>query len=273
MRFVNSAPPRPARAFRTSALASSAVALALLAAGPAASADATAPDVVAPGAPRVVELFTSHGCSSCPPADELLGRLLEADPSIVALEYHVDYWNELVHGGDGSFADPFSDAAHTARQRAYAGAGLAGRPGVYTPQMVVDGRRAMVGSDARRLAEALAAASPDPIASVTASRTDAGLRVLVRADPAAPSADALDGAEIVLLRYHERTETAVTGGENRHRTMLNHRVVHGVEPLGTLGPGDELVFDVDVPADGDGCAVLVQDRALTTLHAAALCPS
>ena len=241
----------------------------------------TSSNGVAPAgpAPRVVELFTSHGCSSCPPADELLGRLLAADPSLVALEYHVDYWDELMHGADGSFADPFSDPAHTARQRAYAAADLDGRPGVYTPQLVVDGRRAMVGSDEPRLAQALLAPSDvDLGVRVEVTRLDgddrggdgaAPLSVAIDATGLAGDADDID---VTLVRYHDRASTEVTGGENRHRTMVNHRVVHALERLGRPVPGERLEIEVAAAASGDGCAVLVQDRSLATLHAAALCP-
>ena len=230
-------------------------------------------------APRVVELFTSHGCSSCPPADELLGRLLAADPSVVALEYHVDYWDELVHGADGSFADPFSDPAHTARQRAYAVADLDGRPGVYTPQLVVDGRRAMVGSDEARLAQALLA-RPDGASGVRAEVVapdgderdgDGAGSLTVTIDASGLAGDA-DDIDVTLVRYHDRTSTEITGGENRHRTMVNHRVVHALEPLGRPVPGERLEIAVAAAASGDGCAVLVQDRSLAALHAAALCP-
>ena len=226
----------------------------------------------ADAAPRVVELFTSHGCSSCPPAEALFARLVEDEPGLVALEYHVDYWDALVHGADGSFADPFSSPAHTARQRRYAEAGLAGRVGVYTPQLVVDGRAALVGSDARRLRRALAAPRPDPTVSIRLVPDPSGRRL--RAEIDASAADgSVDGAEIVLVRYLDEARTEITGGENRHRTAVNHRVVRAVEPLGGV-PADGATrrVEFDAPADGEGCAVLVQDRALAALHGAALCP-
>ena len=222
-----------------------------------------------PAAPpaRVVELFTSHGCSSCPPAERLFGRLVEAAPELVALEYHVDYWDALVHGADGSFADPFSSPAHTARQRAYAEADLEGRPGVYTPQLVLDGRRAMVGSDERRLVAALAEAPIPSGASVRIEPSaDGAGRLEARVDGAGPS------DEVVLVRYLDEASTEITGGENRHRTAVNRRVVHAVEPLGAPPEASGRAFEFAAPPAGEGCAVLLQDRALAALRAAALCP-
>ena len=281
--------PTPRRPRTLPALLALGALLPPVASGAEPSAEASSDNAAPAGSmPRVVELFTSHGCSSCPPADELLGRLLAADPDVVALEYHVDYWDELVHGADGSFADPFSSPAHTARQRAYAAADLDGRPGVYTPQLVVDGRRAMVGSDEARLARALLA-PPDGASGVRVevARSDDGGRdgddgggdgaapMIVTIDatglPGA-AAGGVDDIDITLVRYHERTSTEVTGGENRHRTMVNHRVVHALEPLGRPVPGERLQIEVTAAASGDGCAVLVQGRSLAVLHAAAPCP-
>ena len=223
-------------------------------------------------APRVVELFTSHGCSSCPPADALFARLVEADPGLVALEYHVDYWDALVHGADGSFADPFSSPAHTDRQRAYAAVGLEGRPGVYTPQLVVDGRRALVGSDARGLGRALSGAPPARAVRVEAAPSRDGARVTARVDVVDAAGLDAGAVDVVLVRYRDETRTEITGGENRHRTAVNHRVVRAVERLGAPGAGAGATFEFAAPGEGEGCAVLVQDRSLRALHGAALCP-
>jgi hypothetical protein len=97
--------------------------------------------------PAVVELFTSQGCSSCPPADKLLGELARRS-DVLTLAYHVDYWNNL------GWKDPFASADATRRQRRYAGA--LGLSGIYTPQMVVDGAIDAVGSDRRAVEAALA---------------------------------------------------------------------------------------------------------------------
>ena len=86
---------------------------------------------VASAAP-MVELFTSQGCYSCPPADEHLVELIENNPDLVALEFHVDYWDDLNYGAAGTWKDPFSNAAYTQRQRQYNSYPLEGRKGVYT---------------------------------------------------------------------------------------------------------------------------------------------
>ena len=85
----------------------------------------------------VVELFTSQGCYSCPPAEKFLGDLSE-QKSVIALEFHVDYWDDLVHGGDGKWKDPLSKPAYTQRQRIY-NQRIRGTGNVYTPLMVIDG--------------------------------------------------------------------------------------------------------------------------------------
>ena len=92
----------------------------------------------------VVELFTSQGCYSCPPAEKFLGDLSE-QKSVIALEFHVDYWDDLVHCGDGKWKDPFSKPAYTQRQRIYNQL-IRGTGNVYTPQMVIDGKLEAVGS-------------------------------------------------------------------------------------------------------------------------------
>ena len=113
-------------------------------------------DEVEPGGLKFIELYTSHGCSSCPAADQLLAEFLSEEKALIALEFHVDYWNRLVHGSDGSFTDPFSSAAYSERQRQYNSTSLRGRPGVYTPQVIVNGRFATVGSNHRQITKALA---------------------------------------------------------------------------------------------------------------------
>src|SRR5579863_9749163 len=133
-----------------------------------ASSVSNAPD--AASTPVLVELFTSEGCSSCPPADGLLSRLGKTQPvrgaEIIALEEHVDYWDRL------GWKDPFSSEAATARQNEYAGA--FGGHEVYTPQMVVDGHSEFVGSSDGDAVRAIRAASqtPKPAIQLSWDRND-----------------------------------------------------------------------------------------------------
>ncbi len=226
---------------------------------------------------RLVELFTSHGCSSCPPADRLLGTMLQEDESLLALEYHVDYWDALVHGGDGSWKDPFSDHRFTERQQAYNTAPLAGRRGVYTPQMIVNGRHVAVGSDARRVRQALrqqdvtAQVQIDLQAVPSAGQGDGGELVITIDPTSAPSAS-LEAATVSLVRYIDSATTDITAGENTGRQLVNHNVVVDVIALGRADQPGPLQYRVAAPSDGEGCVVMVQDVTLSPLLAAARCP-
>nr|MBA2527451.1 DUF1223 domain-containing protein [Pyrinomonadaceae bacterium] len=129
---------------------------------PTTAAEGTPLPASAEAKPIIVELFTSEGCSSCPPADEVLARLEQSPPvpgvEVIALSQHVDYWNRL------GWADPFSSPQFSDRQKGYAQAFR--QPRIYTPQMVVDGRAEFVGSDARRAREEIAKAAREPKAQV-----------------------------------------------------------------------------------------------------------
>src|SRR5574337_814125 len=118
----------------------------------------TVPASGGPRAPVLVELFTSEGCSSCPPADALLARLDQTQPvsgaEVIALKEHVDYWDHL------GWRDPYSSELFTARQNAYAHA--FGKDGIYTPQMIVDGRTEFVGSRESLARQAIRRAAQEP---------------------------------------------------------------------------------------------------------------
>lgn len=224
------------------------------------------------GSLKLIELFTSHGCSSCPSADALLGDLLEEHEDLMALEYHVDYWNSLVHGGDGSFTDPFSNADNSMRQREYNHAKLAGRPGVYTPQAVVNGRSASVGSNKRHIVKALAVEAKQSLSILidNDNQNADSLRVNISGD--ASQLEELQGMDIRLVNYIDEATTEITGGENRHLTLVNHHVVMEVASLGEISANGSLSFEIPRPATGEGCVVLVQEDALTPIFAAAECP-
>jgi hypothetical protein len=200
--------------------------------------------------PVVVELFTSQSCSSCPPADALLGELARRS-DVVALGFHISYWN-----GPG-WKDPFSSQSSTDRQRAYARLFDLGQ--VYTPQMVVDGAREMVGSDRTQVLAAVNDPRPETIAPVTFA-----------ADRRSVAIGAGDGrGSVLLVRFARKRTTRVAGGENARRTLED---ANGVEMLATLGGwnGSALNFAIEPPADGEGVAVLVQAPDGRMLGAAAL---
>ena len=188
--------------------------------------------------PVVIELFTSQSCSSCPPADALLGELARRR-DVVALGFHISYWD-----GPG-WKDPFSSQSSTDRQRAYAR--LFRLAQVYTPQMIVDGAREMVGSNRDQVLAALRDARPETIAPVTFA-----------ADRRSVAIGAGDGrGNVLLVRFAEKRTTRVAGGENARRTLQD---ANGVEMLTAFGSwnGSALSFAIEPPADGEGLAVLVQ---------------
>ncbi len=214
----------------------------------------------------VVELFTSHGCYSCPPADEALAEMLEENDNFVALEFHVDYWNELVWGSDGKWHDPFSKPEYTFRQQRYNQQNLQGRTGVYTPQGVVNGQYAMVGVSAptaKKVFDAL------PINAVNIHlETDQDQMVVTLDNP-----KGLSGANVYLARFLKKTVTDITGGENNGKSLSNVNVVTTYDVIGELSAEGEHRFVVaSQKEDNTGCAVLVQSAAQGPILGATLCP-
>ncbi len=193
--------------------------------------------------PAVVELFTSQGCSSCPPAERLLGELADR-PDVLALAYHVDYWNDL------GWRDTFSFAGATERQRRYAAA-LRARS-VYTPQVIIDGTRDLVGSDAARIGAALRATRSG--VPVDLAREGSILRIHVGDEAGgAPAA-------VLLVAYQDRATSAIGRGENAGRTLTEHHIVRAIRVLGRY-TGAALEYRVaaaSLPLEATDVAVLVQ---------------
>lgn len=198
--------------------------------------------------PVVIELYTSQGCSSCPPADALLTDLAD-DPGLLALSFHVDYWDYI------GWRDPFGSPRNTRRQRDYVQ--TLQLDFVYTPQMVIDGRYDVVGSrvtSVRRIIEkAGKQAKPLTLEFVPGG----GGKVVVPAG-AAPA----EGAAIWLVAYDRSHVTEVPRGENGGRKLTNANVVREFERLGTW-TGERLEFPLmlaEIHARGrTGCAILVQE--------------
>ncbi|MGI9107867.1 MAG: DUF1223 domain-containing protein [Pyrinomonadaceae bacterium] len=195
---------------------------------------------VADAPPVIVELFTSEGCSSCPPADQVLMRLDQerviSGATVIALSQHVDYWNRL------GWRDPFSSEQFSQRQGGYADA--FGRDGVYTPQMVVDGRAEFVGSNLTKAREAIAQAARTPKAKVqitfapTAERAKSAALPIIVGVENLPPLSANDTAEAWLAITESDLSSSVPTGENAGRNLRHTAVVRQLSSIGTIVRGD-----------------------------------
>lgn len=170
--------------------------------------------------PVVVELYTSQGCSSCPPADAILHELTNRD-DVIPLAFHVDYWDYI------GWKDLFADPAHAKRQRAYAAQG--NRRSIYTPEMVVNGETDIVGAKAMALSKAIADhAARSPAVDVELSRN--GDTLTVQASVLKTSSGPM---VIQMLRYTPEKTTKIKRGENAGKTLRYANVVEGLIVLGT----------------------------------------
>lgn len=191
----------------------------------------------------VVELFTSEGCSSCPPADALLAELA-GRPEVLALSFHVDYWDRL------GWKDPFSSPAATERQQRYAD--LLGLATVYTPQIVVDGKWQAVGSNRAEVQRAIDAARRNPGAVPVALAVDRG-RARIELGPAGERA----AAAVLLIGFDRRQVSAVARGENSGRTLAHVDVVRSIEQVGQYDGGAK-TFEAPVPRPAERLAIVLQ---------------
>jgi hypothetical protein len=198
------------------------------------SASAAAPD----RAPILVELFTSEGCSSCPPADRMLEAL---DPSVIVLSEHVDYWDQL------GWRDPFSSHAHTLRQQAYAR--RFAKEGPYTPQMVVDGMVEFNGSDGRRATEEIARAVKRERVPVNLSLNGSQLRI--ETGPVTRSTDVL----LAIAEDHQASQ--VTAGENKGRQLRHVAVVRSMKKVGSVKRGTAFTQSISLAPEAAGKRLIV----------------
>ena len=209
-------------------------------------------------APLVVELFTSQGCSSCPPADRLLAKIARdggaSGRAVIPLSFHVDYWNDL------GWADPFSLPAWTERQHQYADA--LGDNRVYTPELVVGGAAGMVGSQAGNVERAIADAPPQR--PVTASAQWARDTVVVTATAPAD-------ADIVVAVWEQDTRTKIPRGENAGETLGSARVVRRLDRVAAAGQTGSVTVAID-PAWREVGAVAFAQRRDRRITGATLLP-
>ena len=195
--------------------------------------------------PVVVELYTSQGCSSCPPADEFAGELAEL-PGVLPLSFHVDYWDYI------GWKDPFASPEHTQRQRGYAQE-LSIRY-VYTPQMVIDGSFDAVGFRRSEVFAAIARAAADQPDIALDFDGETG-RLLVPAGEAPP-----EGATLWLAVFDHEHSTDIARGENAGRKLSYYNVVRDLRDLGTwTGEPLEIAIDLSAAEANDACVILLQE--------------
>ncbi|MGJ8529498.1 DUF1223 domain-containing protein [Maritalea sp.] len=196
----------------------------------------------------VLELFTSQGCSSCPPADKILSELAH-DKKLITLAYHVDYWNYI------GWEDTFSDEEHSNLQRGYAH--QLGAERIYTPQLLINGTVDIVGSHADKIEKAIAASS-----------LDVGVSFAVEGDMLSieiPKFDTnIEQATIWLVPFISSVKVEIQRGENRGQTLTYSSVVKHRQIVGMWSPSNGTNLSIPMPqmlgAEVDGLAVLVQER-------------
>jgi hypothetical protein len=204
--------------------------------------------------PVVIELYTSQGCSSCPPADQLLGELAQRD-NVIALALHVDYWDYI------GWKDSFGSPAHTKRQKHYAKA--AGERTIYTPQLIVGGKEHVVGYRPMELAELIQAhlAAPDTV-RMTAVRKGGMLAI---------QAERVSGAAVrmvvQLVRYSPKEVVTIERGENAGNTFTYHNVVRDWSTVGEWDGAAPLSLELAAPEGA--AAVIIQQAGFGPVMAAA----
>lgn len=197
---------------------------------------------------KVVELFTSQGCSSCPPADRLAERLVEEDPDVLTVLMPVDYWDYL------GWKDTLASPVYSQRQRAYAA--RRGDRSVYTPQMVINGEEHVVGSREGEVRSALARSEPF---TATVDLKISDMVVQAKVDGALPRGAKM--ATVYFLRIEDEATVDIGKGENAGRQIKYVNVVRNLQPMGMWSGGSETfrMPKSKLMLKGDArCAILIQ---------------
>jgi hypothetical protein len=207
----------------------------------------------------VLELFTSQGCSSCPPADRLLGTYISKE-NVIVLSFHVDYWNHL------GWRDPFSSKAFTERQNNYASALNAG---LYTPQLVVNGQSEMVGSDENKISSSLK--------KVLVLQADAELSIkTVKLENGQAKINFVASGNTVnsilnIAVIQKKAVTEIKAGENGGVTLSNYNVVRNFKNISQVNTGNNICA-IGVPADTDqknmSVVIFLQENGTNKISAA-----
>jgi len=201
----------------------------------------------------VVELFTSQGCSSCPPADQIIGELAK-DPSVIALSLPIDYWDYL------GWKDTLADSRFSARQKAYSH--MRGEREVYTPQVVVNGSAHVIGSDRNGIESAIDdTKKADGVMSVPVSMTLAGKQINISV-VASSKGPATGHGEVWICSISKAVPITIGRGENRGREITYHNVVRNLLKVGDWNgtSGSWTVPLENISREGvDAAVVYVQD--------------
>ena len=204
--------------------------------------------------PVVVELFTSQGCSSCPPADEMLARLGERD-NVIALALHVDYWDYI------GWKDKFAHSAFTKRQKGYARS--FGNRSIYTPQMVVNGVGDVVGNRPMDVADMVQAHARKGL-PVTLTLKRSGDRLTITA----PASSGLADSDVILVRYTPTETVSIPRGENAGKKLAYSHIVTELSDIGDWNGRAPLASSVAVSGNSP-IVVLVQEKGYGPIFAAA----
>ncbi|MGB0662033.1 MAG: DUF1223 domain-containing protein [Mangrovicoccus sp.] len=204
----------------------------------------------------VVELFTSQGCSLCPPADAMLAELSKM-ADVLPLSLHVDYWDYI------GWADSFGSAQFTERQKRYAQVGK--RRSIYTPQMIVGGQDPVVGTKPMQVARLIDEHLEKPIlAALTVTRQGDVIAIDIE-----PQTTGLGSSDVFLVRFIPEASVAIKRGENRGKTISYTNIVTQWQRLGVWSGGKAAKVTAQVTGDEE-IAVLVQDSSNLKILAAAL---
>ena len=189
----------------------------------------------------VAELFTSQGCSSCPPAEAFFSELAEQE-DILTIEWHVDYWDDLVHGGS-RWKDPYSKKVFTDRQRSY-NRSLRGQSSVYTPQAIINGHFEGAGSRP--------AAVNDMIENAPALNVPVEIQ-----DNLVTIGASSKAADVLFVRLLKKHETTIKGGENKGRKLFGSNIALSAKVIGTTGSAP-LTLTLPAVNTDESCAILIQ---------------
>ena len=190
--------------------------------------------------PVLAELFTSQGCSSCPPAEAYFEDLADQD-GVAVIVWHVDVWDKLVHHGS-SWKDPYSNPAYTKRLRNY-DINIRNTPQIYTPQAIIGGEVTVIGSRSGEIESAIEDAAP-PITEVSVSDGEVSIQGGGK-------------GEVIFVRLLREHSTDVTGGENKGRQLSGKNIALEGLMLGKW-QGEEVSFDLPKVSENETCAVIVQ---------------